>query len=508
MNALQKTLAPLVLLMLLPGPFSRAAGDLRNLEPGEPLPEFELLGPGGIQYTRAQLAGKVGLLVFVAAEQRDSERAAIDAQRLVAKYGASEVLLLFITTDLSQRRYFEKFRQTANIKAPLLFDNGRVFQEGLGVTRLPATVLTDRQGRLTHSLTGHEANHLPLLDLYLRHSLGQIDLAGLEAELKVRAFSLGAYEARPDQVRKVALGAPMPAFSLTTLDGETLFSSSLEGQVVVLVYLAAGQRNSEKAVEEADEVLNRLNLMEAGDVRLLFVTADAGQRDQLAAFLKEADIERTLAFDEQRTLYGELGLVVFPTTLLIDRAGRLAHVISTRRTSYSYVLDAYVRHTLGLLDDDGLREQLSAHNVGLASPESIAARHKAVARLLLDKGLTDGARRELEKALELDPDNAQIRLDLADLFLNSQALDECLEIVDAVLLEDPDHRRALLLRGIALFENGQLEEARSVLESALVLNPDPVRAYYYLGRVYEERGELSTAIQRYREALERTLSRR
>ena len=504
MNRLKILPALLILFALLPAPDGRAADNLRNLKPGQPLPDFQFPGPGGTKIAKHSLDGKVGLIIFVAAEQRDSERVSIDAQRLAKQYGSGEVSLLFITADAGHRRYFEKFRQTARIEAPLATDMGRVLYEGLGVSVLPTTVLTDKQGLLTHVVTGREPDYLPLLDLFLRHSLGQIDLKGLEDELKVRSFAAGARDSQPDRVRKIDLGAPMPDWSLTTLQGETLESSALAGQVVVLVYLAAGQRNSEKALEEADQIVSRLG---KENLNLVFVTADLGQRDHLATFLQETGIERPLAFDEQRELYGKLGLVVFPTTLVIDRKGSLIHVISTRRTSYSYVLDAYVRHALGSLDDDTLKEQLSAQNIGLASPQSIAARHKAVARLLWDKGLLDGARRELEKGLELDPENVHIRLDLADLHLQNRALTECLAIVDAVLEKDPSHRRALLLRGIALFEGGQLDEAHSVLESALILNPDPVRAYYYLGRVHEQRGELKEAIEQYREALQRTLSR-
>ena len=312
------------------------------------------------------------------------------------------------------------------------------------------------------------------------------------------ALSARADARLADELRGVKAGALVPEYQLTTLTGETADSRQYQGKVVVLIYLSAEQRNSERAATDADRIVKELG---SESVVLLFVTADVVYRSYFEKYWEEAGLSAPLAFDGQRKLYSKLGLFVFPTTVVIDKEGRLSHVLSTRGTDYAHVLDSYLRHVLGELDAEQLNERLTARSFDRGSPRSLAARHRAAARLLRDKGLLDGACKELLAALELDPESVQIRLDLADLYLDQDRLKEGEAIVDAVLKSDPRHRRARSLKGIALFKNGQLDEAGTILTDALELNADPARTHYYLGRVYEERGEKDRALEQYRLAI-------
>jgi len=305
-----------------------------------------------------------------------------------------------------------------------------------------------------------------------------------------------------DSLRKVKVGEKMPAYELTTTEGKVIESDALLGKVVVLIYLSAQQRGSEQAAADANRVLKKLG---KADVDLLFVSADVIQRDSFQKFWEEAEIEAPLAFDPRRDLYAKLGLIVFPTTIVIDRDGRLAHVISTRRNDYPEALSAYIRHALGEIDDAKLTEELTAKAFDRGSPKSRASRHRAAARLLRGKGLLDSAEKELQAALQLDSEDTNIQLDLADLYLAQRKIPLAEKIVQAVLEVEPKHRRARLLEGIVLFEKGQLDEAEAVLIEALVLNPDPARTHYYLGRIYEQKGDKDKAIQHYREAIARLL---
>ena len=109
-----------------------------------------------------------------------------------------------------------------------------------------------------------------------------------------------------------------------------------------------------------------------------------------------------------------------------------------------------------------MQELLTAHIYSEGTPKARASRHRAVARLLREKGLFENAERELRTAEELDPENANTKLDLASLL-----------------------------------------EAEELFLKLLVLNPDPARTHFYLGRIYEQKGDKDKALMHYREALTR-----
>jgi tetratricopeptide (TPR) repeat protein len=308
--------------------------------------------------------------------------------------------------------------------------------------------------------------------------------------------------AAEDHLRNVKVGEPMPKFRLPTTDGKFIDNSDYAGEVVVLVYLSAEQKSSEMAAADSAAVLEAF---EGRPVRVVHATADVVHKPYFDRHREANRIEVPLGLDASRRLYGELGLIVFPTTVIIDKEGNLAHVLSTRGPEYARTLEAYVRHTLGELDEPGLEASLRSRPSRMGSPKSLAARHRSAARLLWDKGLIDDARRELIKATELDPEDANIRLDLADIDLAAGADAEALELARGVLGDAPEHRRAKELVGIARFRMGEIDEAERMLTEALVLNPDPGRVLYYLGRIAESQGRTGEAMRRYREAAEQVL---
>lgn len=309
--------------------------------------------------------------------------------------------------------------------------------------------------------------------------------------------------ARADDVRNVKRGEAVPEYRMATLGGQVIDSAELKGKVVVLIYLSAEQKSSELAAAESQEIAARY-----ADQALQFVhvTADVVHRAYFERLRADKSITIPLGLDPARELYSRLGLIVFPTTIVSNREGKLLHVISTRGPDYAHVLDVYVRHALGQIDDAGLKDALTARTAQDRSPQSLASRHRAAARLLRDKGLNESAEEELKSALKLDPQSRDVQLDLADLYLRMGRFDEAGKLLESVLSADARHHRARLLKGIAAFRLGDLDQAEQILTEVLVLNPDPARTHYYLGMICERKGDKDKAIEHYREALGRVLS--
>lgn len=318
----------------------------------------------------------------------------------------------------------------------------------------------------------------------------------------VTAVAFLTHEARADNFRNIHRGEPFPAFTLPAIDGSTVSSESLKGSVTVIVCLSAEQRRSELAAMDSDEVVRAIG---SEQVKLVHVTADAIHKAYFERFRQERGIRAPLAIDADRTLYAKLGLIVFPTTAIVGKDGRLAHVLSLHDTKFKHVLDAELRHTLGLIGDEELAKRIAEQPTSDSSPKSVASAHRALARSLRDKDRLDAAKDELKKALELDPENREISLDLAELALIAKEYDAADAYLQQVLTGQPENRRAKQLKGISLYRRGKLDEAKATLEEALALNPNPEQVHYYLGLIYEAQGNAAKAMEHYREAARRAL---
>lgn len=333
----------------------------------------------------------------------------------------------------------------------------------------------------------------------MNHPMRPICAAALAA-----AFLLGA-AARADELRNVKPGDRAPDLQLPTISGGRISRADLDGKAVILVFLSAGQNSSEAAAASASAVYRDLH---RDDLALLFVTADTAHTAYFREHRDRTNQHEPLGLDFERALYGQLGLIVLPTTILIDKEWKLAHVISSYKSDYEHVLATYARHTLGLLDDDGLHDQLEAATFRRDRPEDKIARHRAAARILWKSGMLADVENELRAALDIDPHHADARLDLAALDLARGRVAEAGAIVDDVLAANPDHRRARLMNGVVLYRADRLDEAEAALREALVLNPDPAQTHYYLGLVYEQKGDTARALEHYRQSLARLMQDR
>jgi len=303
---------------------------------------------------------------------------------------------------------------------------------------------------------------------------------------------------RADDLRNIKHGEAVPAMKLPGVDGSVVDSNALKGSVIVYVCVSADQKRSEAAAAESQAVVAAMN---NAPVRLVHVTSDIVQKSYFETYRSEHNITAPLALDADRTFYAKLGLIAFPTTIIVDKEGKLNSVILLHGNDYKNTLDAYIRHALGELNDNQLKERLAARPSDKGSPKSAASAHRALARLMRDKGQFEDARSELSRGLELDPENQEMKLDMVEIDFATNNLDKAELLVTQVLSTQPDHRRAMQLKGMILFRRDKLDDAQAILEQALPLNPSPEVAHYYLGQIMERKGEKDGAIAHYREAL-------
>lgn len=109
---------------------------------------------------------------------------------------------------------------------------------------------------------------------------------------------------------------------------------------------------------------------------------------------------------------------------------------------------------------------------------------------------------ELRGQVRATPDDAEIRLLLAQGLSRIGDLDAAVEECRVAIRLKPDDAKAHLQLGVLLIVKQEWRAAVSVLKEALTLNPALTQAHYNLGSVQYSLGNVKAAIQSYRHALE------
>lgn len=310
------------------------------------------------------------------------------------------------------------------------------------------------------------------------------------------------------QVARRAPHDPVGHFALSDIDGDPVTSDELRGRAWFLTFLTAHQKRSERAVDDL--------------ARLVSIRRDAGQRVDLLVVVsggegveffrgKEATLPpgTRMLLDPGDALWGRLGVVVTPTSLLIDADGDVRWVRAGHSFDFMTEARASLDRVLGLAQTpaDPNAESVSAGD----DPSEQAWRHQRMAEVLARRGEIEPALEEIRKAVDFTPGAFPVQAEFARLLCRSGQADAALAVVDALHPETSAERaRAAMLAGWARRQRGDLDRARTLLEEAVTLDPgadDSGRALYELGRVFDQQGDCGRALEMYRRALETRLDR-
>ena len=145
-------------------------------------------------------------------------------------------------------------------------------------------------------------------------------------------------------------------------------------------------------------------------------------------------------------------------------------------------------------------EALWTHTLACTTRNATA--HNNLGRLLADQGRYDEAIRQLQKALEIDPDLAVAHGNLGYALADRGQVDEAIAEFQTAMKIDPDDATTHYNLGLVLADRGQLDEAIAHFRKALEINPDYVKVHGNLGLALAHRGQVDEAIAEYRKALE------
>ncbi len=297
----------------------------------------------------------------------------------------------------------------------------------------------------------------------------------------------------------IPVGTTAPGFALPTIDGKLFSLARYRGSIIILIYWRRDQPRSLLSLKDGQDILSRF-----GDrgVKVVGLIANSDNIDHVNTILKDNKITYSVLLDSERQVFGDYGIHVYPSTIIINREGRIAKGVPGHALNYRQVIEAHVRYILGDIDEQKMHE--------LAFPqkkiieESVLTAHRLynLALKFTDDGFLDMAVETVKKSLDANKDSAQSHILLGFLYLEENNANTAFESFNEALRLEPDSHDAKTGLGGALILKGDIERALDVLTDAVSENPYPEMTYYELGRVYELKGDKDRAIEMYKKALQ------
>lgn len=306
-------------------------------------------------------------------------------------------------------------------------------------------------------------------------------------------------------LRNIEPGGGAPRLTLPTLDGGEADVLGADGEITVILFWGT---DSKSKIERAVELLKTLQSIREsyGDrgVAVRSVNVDKGNRDALRRLVEDAGTTVPVLLDEEEKLYGTYGLFIFPTVAIVNRDGTLRTAVGYTH-SISEHITGEIQVMLGLKTAEELEKELNPEEV-IEPPDNVmkAARRLNLGRKFLEKKLFNLAGPEFEKAVELDPENAEAHTELGAFYARNGEYDRAnTELARAVELE-PDSIGAHFALGTLHHGRKEFVKAVAELEGVLAKDPTHTRAMRELGSVYEDMGNVDKALEYYRNLLSLT----
>jgi len=303
------------------------------------------------------------------------------------------------------------------------------------------------------------------------------------------------------KAEKLKVGDEMIPFTLPDLKGEDFSYKTDSKRALVILFLTARQTQTNHTLEDIKAFLPQI-LQQKEPIDIVGIIIKEDSQGYFQGRLDELEIDIPILLDAKFELWGKLGIIAAPTTIIVDKNG----VIFWRKAGYGYkytpALRDQVSLVLGLIDKLDIQQTRDVESLVNNTNLAVSKRHLNMARLLSEKGRDDSAIIELQKALEFVPESVEVLLELGRLYCRTGQNQEVLSLVEKIKTDkNPELAQIKMLTGWAQRQLGNVSAAESLLEESLKLNPNSSRALFEMGKIYQGRGEFEKAMQYYNRAL-------
>jgi tetratricopeptide (TPR) repeat protein len=312
----------------------------------------------------------------------------------------------------------------------------------------------------------------------------------------VRVLSqLNQFDKAPDLVLP-KLAAQTETMNLQMLD-----------QPAILIFGEPYHQQTLESLVELRKIRDAVGLTEA-DLRVFLILSQTPDQEQMAQLREKEKIGVEILLDKNLKAFGDYGVTVLPSTVVIDKQGRIDLALSGVPLSFADMVEDAILLATGRITRQQ-RESSESAAPTVAEQESVKQAHRlaSLAGQLAARDFTALALQRYREALELDGTYLQARIGMARCLVKLNLLPDAIAELQKVLQTDANHVEAnLIMSQLEIMQGGDgITEGKVRLQRILTVNPDHPEANYLMGTVCEVQGETDHALNYYKKAAKRLL---
>jgi len=317
------------------------------------------------------------------------------------------------------------------------------------------------------------------------------------------ALSSVIYGAASSSARRIQQGETMPEFSAVDTAGKPFAYERSSGHVLMLAFLSSQQKRSQKAIEDINSVLSDIPADKLTSLQVAFVMQNVDNKEFIASIQKDSPVGVQIIGDENYKIWGKFGVIVTPTLLISDSAGKVLCVKPGHAYDFSPVIKFKLFQALDIPNGISPDDASSVRTVANSTMPAKAKRHLQMAELLASKNRVSSAVEQAQRAYEIDPNSSEIALMLGELLCQTGKPQKAVKLVSPLTgRSDREKARINLVMGWAKRQLDQLEEAEKFLQEGIRQDPTSPRLRFELGRIYQKHNDSERAMQTYVQALQ------
>jgi tetratricopeptide (TPR) repeat protein len=313
----------------------------------------------------------------------------------------------------------------------------------------------------------------------------------------------GASMASSFPFRAIAVGDQVPSLSFENVkDGSAISVEKLKGNPAVLVFWGADiDTKKERSLKTFTAVEEILPFFEERNIKVLLVNAQGDTKDVIQGVIGGLSGRIPAYMDQSQKAYGDLGIFVVPSVLLIDKDGKVAAGLGYSH-DFQERLQGEVEILLGKKTREEVEGELRPEMKERSAEEKKTVRHLNLALVMKKRGQLDSAIAELQNALAIDPNMAEAYGELGCLYLDKGKIEEAKNALDKAYDIDPEYLPANICDARVMAEEGQIDEALDELKVLLFRNARNPELHYAIGMLMEKKEMFPEAAKEYRKAFE------
>jgi hypothetical protein len=275
------------------------------------------------------------------------------------------------------------------------------------------------------------------------------------------------------------------------------------GRPTILIFGEAYNQHTLESLVKLKEIFDTIGITES-DLNVFLIVSHTPDKQQISQIHAKENINVEILLDKNLNAFGDYGIIVLPSTIVIDKQGRVDLAVSGVPLSYADMVEDATLLATERITRQQFESSLSAKQQNTTEQESVMRAHRlaSLARQLARRNFTKLAIKRYRQALELDKTYDEARIGVARCLIKLNFLPDAIEELQKILQNNAEDVEAnLVMAQIEIIQGGGgIADGKQKILQILSVNPDNPEANYLMGTACEAQGQKDDALNYYKKA--------